>query len=273
MNRDLNSKIRKAEAQRPGCGGAVDRPRFRRAAFNFGFRLAVLWLGMWLCSGACAADPFADGVAAYRNGEFAQAAEHFRAAAERAPAAGAFVNLGLAEWERGRRGHAVLAWERALWLQPSHPLARENLAFARGELQLEAPAQAWHEVASTWLPVNAWAWLAGVSLWLAVSMMTVPGWLRRPRRGWHQAVAAAALAVFLMAVPAMLGVQSRARTGIVLERNTPLRLTPTAEAQPVTLLTAGDPVRIERARGNYLLVQSSRGRGWLERSELGRLGG
>lgn len=275
MNAARKSEIRRSEARKEG-----ERRNTARSGWVFGFRLSGFGIGpalglvmLRLCGGACAADPFTDGVNAYRDGEFAQAAEQFRAAAERRPSAGAFVNLGLAEWERGRRGHAVLAWERALWLHPGHPLARENLAYARAELQLEAPAQAWHEVASTWLPVNVWAWLAGASLWLAVGMMTVPGWLRRPRRGWHQAVAAAALAVFLMSVPAMFGVQARARTAIVLERNTPLRLTPTTDGQPVTLLTAGDPVRIERERGNYVLVKCSRGRGWLERGECGRIGG
>lgn len=262
----------------PVAGPANDRSTRAERRFPPGFARALVWLlvfhsSIFLPRLARADDAFAEGVAAYRNGEFDRAAERFAAAAESAPAAGTFANLGLAEWERGRRGHAVLAWERALWLQPAHPLARENLAFARQELQLEAPAQAWHEAVSTWLPVNAWAWLAGASLWVAAGLMTVPRWLRRTRRGWHQAVAAAALAVFLLCLPAMPGVEARSRAAIILERDIPLRLTPTAEAQPVTMLTAGDPVRIERTRGGYVLVKTSRGRGWVEQTELGRIGG
>lgn len=242
-----------------------------RSAQCSGMLALVMLSSLGLRHASFAADAFASGVTAYRDGEFASAARSFAAAATQRPAAGTYVNLGLAEWERGRRGHAVLAWERALWIEPSNAPAVENLRFARQNAQLEVPLLPWHEVASTWLPVNAWAWLAGVSLWVAVGMMTVPQWLRWRRRGWHQAVAAAGLAVFLMCVPALLGLQSRMRLGIVLERNTPLRLTPTSEAQPVSMLAAGDPVRVERTRGDYVLVRSSHGRGWLERAQLGRL--
>jgi hypothetical protein len=195
----------------------------------------------------------------------------FAESAAREPAAGAFQNLGLAEWQRGRKGFAVLAWERALWVDPFNNAARENLRFARKAAQLEAPQLAWYEVASTWLPVNTWAWLAGASLWLAIAMVMLPPIFRWQRRGWHQAVAALGLAVFLVCIPAMLGVNSRARVGFVLERNTPLRLTPTRDAQTVTLLGAGEPARIERARGNYLLVRTSYSKGWIERELFGRV--
>jgi len=220
-----------------------------------------------------AGNDFADGLSAYRNGEFATAAKAFAAAAAQQPTAGNYLNLGLVEWERGRQGRAVLAWERTLWIDPANQPAQENLRFARQNAQLEAPQLAWHEVASTWLPVNAWAWLAGMSLWFAVGMMTLPQWLRRPRRIWHQALAAAGLAVFLICVPAMFGVHSRTRIGFILERNTPLRLTPTAEAQAITLLVAGDPARVERQRGDYLLIRTRHGRGWVERTQFGRISG
>ena len=217
------------------------------------------------------AGEFAEGTAAYRNGDYATAARAFAAAAARKPASGAFQNYGLAEWQRGRKGFAVLAWERALWVDPANAAARENLAFARKVDQLEAPRLLWHEVASTWLPVNAWAWLAGVSFWFAVAAVILPAVFRWKRRGWQQASAALGLAVFLMCIPAMLGVGSRAQIGFVLESNTPIRLTPTRDAQTVTMLNAGEPARIDRTRGNYYLIRTTFGHGWVERRQFGRV--
>lgn len=214
---------------------------------------------------------FTNGITAFRSGDYAGAARVFAEAASREPASGAFQNYGLAEWQRGRSGFAILAWERALWVDPFNDAARGNLAFARKTAQLEAPQLAWHEVASTWLPVNAWAWLAGVSFWAAVGFVMLPPIFRAPRRGWHQAIAASGLALFLMCIPAMLGVNSRARIGIVLEQNTPVRLTPTRDGQIVTSLNAGDPARIERTRGKYHLVRTSFGRGWIEQTQFGRV--
>lgn len=231
-------------------------------------------LALFLSTGVTAqTNLFDTGTNAFRTGNFVASAKAFAESARLEPAAGTFQNLGLVEWRRGRRGPAVLAWEQSLWVDPFNGAACENLRFARKSAQLEAPELSWHEVASTWLPVNAWAWLAGASLWLAVAMVMLPGFLRLRRAGWHQAVAALGLGVFLLCLPALSGVRSRMCIGFVLEQDTTLRLTPTREAQAVTVLGAGDPARWERTRGNYLLIRTSHGRGWIEREQFGRVCG
>ncbi len=212
---------------------------------------------------------FQAGVTAYRAADYAQAAEAFRQSVALQPASGALQNLGNAEWQRRRTGDAILAWEQALWLDPFNESARQNLRFARKTAQLEAPELAWYEVISTWLPVSWWAWIAGGSLWLAVGVGILPGILRRRKATWHQAVAALALMVFLLSIPALFGVQTRARIGFVLQKDTPLRLTPTLEAQAVTRLAPGDPARWVRARGNYVLIRTSRTLGWVEADQFG----
>jgi hypothetical protein len=143
------------------------------------------------------------------------------------------------------------------------------LRFARRTAQLESPELAWYEVVSTWLPVNWWAWISGASFWLAVAAGALPGILRWRKAVWQQAVAAMGLVVFLLSVPAHLGVQTRSHLGFVLQPNTPLRLTPTAEAQYVTRLAAGEPIRLSRVRGRFVLVRTSQLSGWLERPQFG----
>ena len=154
-------------------------------------------------------------------------------------------------------------------MDPFNESTRSNLRFARKAAQLEAPELSWDEVVSSWLPVNWWAWTAGLSLWVAVGMGTLPGVLRLPKAGWHQALAAFGVMVFLLSVPAHLGVYTRSRMGFVLQKETQLRLTPTAEAQALTQLAAGEPARFVRARGNYVLVRTSRASGWIDRAQFG----
>lgn len=214
---------------------------------------------------------FQQGARAYAEGTYPLAAEAFRESARLEPAAGTLQNLGNAEWQRGRAGHAVLAWEQALWLHPFNAPARNNLAFARRTAYLESPNLRWYEVVSTWLPMNAWAWIAGFSFWLSVGMGVLPGVFRWNKASWHQLVAALGLAVFLLSLPAHAGVNTRARLGFILEKDTPLRLTPTAEAQVVTRLAAGEPARLVRERGRYALVRTNRQLGWIERDTLGLL--
>lgn len=214
---------------------------------------------------------FQQGIEAYRSGEYAAAAKHFRAATARTPASGTLVNLGLAEWHRGRAGEAVLAWEQARWIAPLDRRAQENLAYARHLIGIEPPEITWNERASAWLSVNSWAWIAGASLWLAIGVMVLPGVLRRRKSPWQQALAAAGLAVFFVCLPAHYGVLTRTKIGIVLEKNLPLRLTPTTDGEVLTKLPAGESARELRTRGNYVLVRTAEGQGWILRSQFGRI--
>lgn len=242
-----------------------------------GLCLAIFAILVCVCDAAPAPaatdDLFASGRSAYEAGQFADSAKTLRAAVERRPASGTLQNLGLAEWRRGRAGLAILAWEQALWLDPRNQSARENLAYARKFVGVEAPEFTWYERASTWLPVNAWAWIAGASLWLAIAMAVLPGVLRWRRASWQQALAAISLAVFLLGLPAHLGVVTRTRIGFVMKKDTPLRLTPTAEAEALMKLNAGQPMRALRVRGDYVFVRTANAEGWVEKSQFGSICG
>jgi hypothetical protein len=214
---------------------------------------------------------FEGGVTAYRAYEFRLAAELFQDSIKMKPTTGALRNLGNAEWQRGQVGRAVLAWEQALWLDPFDRLARGNLEYARKNAQIDPPELAWHEATSLYLPTSWWAWLAGLSLWVAIGAAILPVVLRVRKATWHQAVAALGLAGFLLTIPAHFGISGRAKLGFVLERETPLRLTPTAEAQAITRLASGEPARVETQRGEFLLVRTGRARGWLHVADFGAI--
>jgi hypothetical protein len=235
------------------------------------FLLLALWIfdsGRSILRAGSGGELFRDGTAAFRAADYPGAIKAFRQSANLQPASGTLHDLGLAEWHRGHAGTAILSWEQSLWLEPFNTATRGNLRYARKVAQLEAPELTWYEVVSTWLPANWWAWIAGISFWSAVAMVMLPGILRQPKAAWHQAVAALGLTVFLLSIPAHIGVHTRSRIGFVQQKDTPLRLTPTHEAQSVTRLAAGEPARLERQQGNYLLVRTSRSEGWLERGQF-----
>ena len=234
------------------------------------FQLLICVGGLLICRHVASASVetnfFKLGTAAYEQKDFSLAAKMFATSAASEPAAGTFQNLGNAEWQNARTAEAILAWERALLLHPFDRHADNNLKFGRESAQLEAPELTWCEIVASWLPANVWAWLACGSLWFAVGTMMLPGILRRRRSATQQAVIALGLGVFLLSVPANYGVWTRSHIGFVLERETPLRLTPTAEAEATTKLAAGEPGRILRERQNYLLIRTRRTTGWVERS-------
>jgi tetratricopeptide (TPR) repeat protein len=228
--------------------------------------LCVMNLGQ-----AATNDIFTRGLKFSRAGLFPEAAATFEKSAGAQPAAGTLVNLGLAEWQRGHAGAAILAWEQALWIDPFDARAEANLKFARQVAQVDTPRLKWFEAVSAWLPPNAWVWLAGVTLWLAVGLLLLPGIFRRRKAGWQQWLAALAFGIFLFCLTANFGVVSRTQTGFVLKKNAPLRLTPTRDGELISTLAAGEPVRRLRARGNYVFIRTIGGSGWLEQNDFGPL--
>lgn len=211
---------------------------------------------------------FHAGVAAYEAGQYELAVQAFRGSLSEKMASGTLLNLGLAEWRRGRLGAAILVWEQATWLDPFNRDARNNLLYAQETAQVNPVELMWWERASTWLPANFWTWTAGGSLWLAVALVTLPGFLRMRKAGWHQTLAALAFGIFLLSLPPSVGIVTRSKIGIVMEKNTSLRLTPTQSAEAVASLPPGEPVRELRKRGDYFFVHTQNGNGWVERRQI-----
>ena len=215
-------------------------------------------------------DRFRKANAAYASGEFAEAVGELRElVSEGKFSGGALHNLGNAEWKVGRPGYAVLAWERARSMNPFNPNTDANLRLARHSARVEAPVLGWQERYSTLMPGGWWLVIASVALWGGVALLALPRLFGMRRADWHQGIAAALLAIFLLSVPALLGLSKRARLGVVLEDETPLRLTPTREGETLTKLPAGEMARVERKRGEYFYVRAEGDRaGWLKKADF-----
>ena len=243
--------------------------------FGFTNRWAlVLWAAIYLGAAfrvhGSSTDLFQQGITNYLAGDFAKAADYFQGVAVKSATSGAWHNLGNTQWQLGKAGLAVLAWERARWIDPYHARARANLAFARKTSQLEPPELAWHEICSTWLPTHWWPWLAAFCFWGSTALLILPSALRWGRSDWHQGLASAGFAVFLLTLPALAGIQSRAKLGVVLDAPTPLRLAPAQHAQFIGKLNAGETVRQERRRGTFYYVRTGNDlAGWVEANQVG----
>lgn len=233
------------------------------------WRLSAICIVTGALTAGALTNDFTRGQAAYGIGDYRGAAERFSLVVSNAPSAGAYQNLGNAAWQAGRVAEALLAWERATWIEPRQVAARNNLQFAREIAQLEAPDLTWVEIASTWLSGDWWAVIACGSFWFAIGLAVMPSVLRWRKAGWQQALMAIGFGIFLLSLPANYGAWTRTSVGLVLEAETPLRLTPTAEGEVATKLAAGEPARVLRASGKYLLIRTRLTTGWIEQGRFG----
>lgn len=220
-------------------------------------------------SHAATDDFYLHGLPAAKAGNFPEAAAAFERDLKVEPSSGAFVNLGVVEWQRGHAGAAILAWERAIWINPYDARADQNLKFARTMAQVDAPDLRWFEKPSTWLPSNAWLWVAGAGFWLAMGMLVLPRVFRWRKSGWQQPLVALGFCILLFGLTASVGVVSRTDIGFIVKNNAALRLTPTSGSEFISAVSVGEPFRREKARGNFYFIRTTMTAGWIEKSQVG----
>lgn len=170
----------------------------------------------------------------------------------------------------GRPGEAVLAYRRALQLDPSHEVARAGLAQARAAVGVEIPAAAtlrWRDRA-----VGAVAIVGpGRLLWLGAGMWVI-GWVifaaglwQRPlARLWPAGAAAAvAGALSIATVAAAAWLLTTGDQGVIIAEHVEARLGPGAAAYEPAFdapLAAGVEVRVLERRAGWARVALLDGR-------------
>jgi tetratricopeptide (TPR) repeat protein len=208
----------------------------------------------------------------YEAGDYAAAAKSFQADADAEVSPGLLHNLGNAEFKLGRLGPAILAWERARALDPGSRNTKANLRYARGHAGLETPEFSWYETYSDFFPADRWIAIAVCAFWGSAALLILPTLLHRRRTAISQAAAVLAIITFLLTLPALAGIFSRGRIGIVQAANTSLRLTPTREGEVLGSLPEGEAARVEKTRGEYRYVRASGDRaGWVRQEEFAML--
>jgi tetratricopeptide (TPR) repeat protein len=213
------------------------------------------------------------GRADYEAGRYAEATKAFQEHSAGEVSPGLLHNLGNAEFRLGHVGPAILAWERARALDPGSRNTKANLHFARGHAGLEQPESPWYETYSAFFPADRWIGIATCAFWASIALLVLPPLLHRRRTALAQAAAVVAIITFLLTLPALIGIRTRGRIGIVQATNTPLRLTPTREGEVLGNLPEGETARAEKVRGEFRYIRASSDRaGWVRQDEFAMLG-
>jgi tetratricopeptide (TPR) repeat protein len=183
-----------------------------------------------------------------------------------------FYNLGCTEHRLGARGEAVLEFQRALMLEPSHPEARANLTFLRDQGGAIVWPGSWIDrlLPEPW--ANVCAVIGALAGWAAVfliarALLSSPG----DRPGWWTGVIAALLVTGYSAA-LIWHAEKGADRAIVTAKAAEARLAPAASAGSAAVLPAGSEVRVLNERGEWIYCALPRGgRGWVAAKEVARV--
>ena len=231
---------------------------------------------------------FLDGVTAYQDGRYAEAAQAFAALAEGGLVnPGLYYDLGNALLKDGRLGPAILWYERAARLAPDNPELAFNLARANerikdaGEDGGGSMARILFFLYGT-LSHNALAWwtlACNALLWAALAGLSFRG--RRPFAATYErvlkgAVLAALAGVFFFGSSACYAWYAAAydSTGVILPDETPIRSGKSLETATLFSLHAGARVAVDEREDGWVRIRFGRDKlGWAPESAVGLVGG
>ncbi len=229
----------------------------------------------------CQESLFLEGNALYEAEDYEGAASKYgQALAQGVQSSSVYYNLGNAEYQSSRPARAVLAWERALKLDPGHGDARANLELVRGQLQdrIEPLPEFW--LVSLWsrwtralprtvlLAATGSAWMLLGAAGVLLILGRPPGARRLLRRtAWSLGAACLIFGGTLILRESGWGSAPHA---VILSDEVRVLAAP-SDAGGLTLFTihAGTKVRVDESRAEWSEVVLADGRvGWIPTASM-----
>lgn len=209
----------------------------------------------------------------YDQGRFSEAKQHYEQLVEaRTWSANLFYNLGNANYRLGAPGPAMLAYERALAIDPAHAEARANVSLLRRQSGARVWPGSWMDRIFPGHRVDIYAVLASAGGWLAIFCLAAIVFTPRGEKvgRWLGAVSGLLLAIYAGAALWHFGKSRHA--AIVIASEAEARLAPAQSAGPAGTLPAGSQVRVLSERGDWIYCAlPGAGRGWLPAGTLARI--
>jgi hypothetical protein len=206
----------------------------------------------------------------YAKGDYAAAVEQWQQEIHsQGVTAGLLGAVGNAEWKLGRKGRAMICWERALLLDPRDTVALAGIRHAQNAGGTERPAMTWAETFSTAVGADTWLIVAAASFWVALLTVIIPKMRRKPANDWTQRARLSAVTLLALCIPGLWGARSYASRAVVRKTEVSLRLTPTLLGEPLHGVAEGDVVRTGRPFNGHIRITTADGKtGWVRAGEI-----
>ena len=203
------------------------------------------------------------------SGECTKAISQYKAiAASHGISAPLLFNLANCYAATGDVGRAVLIYERALRLAPGNSDIQENLAQVRKDAGLYQDVTPLYERYATLLGADQWLLLAATGFTL-LSLILFAAGCRYVQPALTRWIAGVCLLLILCTLPPALLQYRHWDTGIIIDDNATLLVSPFAKAAPTGSLRPGRRVTIKKRHGDFVLVEDRTGQsGWLATKQL-----
>lgn len=216
---------------------------------------------------------FNEGNAAFADKRYVDAVDAYqRAYALSGPASVALLfNLGNTYYYLQDFPAALLAYERALTLEPGNPDVLANLQKIVDQSDLERPQYSIAQEFAYTLPVNTWMLLlmigSGAMILFGLLVWYAPKLAPIPSLGLYLAVP-----LLLVSVAGLLVWKQDFTRGLILIPNTSLRVAPTESANSLSNLSNGTWVEVLETHEPYHYIRTpDKQEGWVTDVSLGKV--
>ncbi|MDQ8193216.1 hypothetical protein QEH59_02180 [Coraliomargarita sp. SDUM461004] len=228
--------------------------------------LAAPWLTLH-------ADNFEDGVKAYHQSDYQEAASAFERSLSQMESAAAHHNLALSLYQQQRPAEAIWQLERAVRLSPANKNYLFKLGALRQQLGLYQQTTTWWQIASNSLSQRSWIYIASVCFWIIIAAILLPYMAgRKPRILLKLCISFAAIALALSS--AALVIQSTRLVSGVIISNSPVSLhhAPASAAPEAGIARPGERAQILDQHNQFLKIQTEADiTGWIHSKSLRQL--
>ena len=218
--------------------------------------------------------------AAYADGRYEEAATLYQSMIDEQPNATLYYNLGNAQFKQGELAQAILAYERAMRLQPNHKDAKYNLAFAQSKITDNIEEQdfflsTWARAVRNSLSERTWLVLSICLFILALTglLLFLLGrelWLRKT--AFH--VAWIALLFSLIAGLNAYSLHQRdtlRNEAIITQGVVNAKSSPDRSGTDLFTVHEGTKVTIRETLGEWCNIRVGNNEGWIRLSNLERI--
>ncbi len=242
----------------------------------------ILVLGSWfLAPSAFAQDNYAAANELYAAGEYAEAAAMYEAELEQGKSAEVYYNLGNAYFKMGELAQSILAYERALRINPRYEDAQHNLKFAQSRIVDDIEDNTafflsqWTTALRNALHETTWMWLS-IGLFL-LCLIGVIGFaflhtLAWRKAGFHIAWIALVLSIISLSFTASLHNRDTVREeAIITQSIVNAKSSPDKSGTDLFVLHEGTKVHIRSTLSGWVEIHVGNHVGWVNQTALERI--
>ena len=214
---------------------------------------------------------FTQGHIAYNAGNYKEAIDYYLKCLSEAQSVELNYNLGNSYYQNGDVGRAVLHYQKALALEPQNPEVRKNLKFVYTSVDLQNNRSGLLSRWATLCSIDTWTWLMTLGFWTSCTFILLL-WLFRLNRSPIRYFFLFTSLITVLSLVGLLGSYTVLKQGVVLNNETPLKISPTENSPQSAVLQAGVMAMVKKKHlGWFYIIGPNNKTGWISDQDFQKI--